>query len=143
MTIKQYINELSPQLQKEYRKLIKKEARLEEKERRNGRVYLHQDFDEVLKFYPDITTLPEHETDKEIIQQQLREKEKALEILRVALIKLKTDEPVNYGLICDYYLKGKTTLKSLTLKYSLTENQVRYRLKLGKVFLRKFILKVL
>lgn len=135
------LREASPEIQKEYIKLVRAEEKLVSKELRNGRVYLNQDFEEVLKNYPDCTYIPgnseeEKEDKKEKLMQHL------LYLLDMGLHLLQWDNPLDYQLIHEYYLgTRRITIDSLTYKYSLTYSQVRNHLKLARDYLKEFILR--
>ena len=122
-------------IEKEYNKLLRKEKYLEERD--NEFIVRAVNFEEIQESIPDPKSLPENEIESE--NQKIHEKR--LDFLPIALEMLRCDFPEEYVLIHDYYLSGeKTSVQYLTEKYGLTANVVRYRLKLAREMLKKFII---
>lgn len=122
-------------IEREYNKILRREKYLEEREKefRVQRV----NFEEIQERVPDPKSLPENEIESE--NQKIHEKR--LDFLPIALEMLRCDFPEGYVLIHDYYLSGeKTSVQYLTEKYGLTTAVVKYRLRLAREMLKKFII---
>lgn len=128
-------DDVPPEIEKEYNKLLRKEKYLEEKDAENGLIY--PDFDDVLAMNPDPASLPISDEEKEHRTRQ----SKRLEYLPVALELLKKEYPEGYELIQDYFLSDdKVTMWYLVEKYGITIDMVRYRLKRAKEKLKEYII---
>lgn len=128
-------DDVSPEIEKEYNKLLRKEKYLEEKDAENGLIY--PDFDDVLAMHPDPASLPISDEEE---QQQTRHRER-LEYLPIALELLKKEYPEGYELVQDYFLgDDKITMWYLVEKYGITIDMVRYRLKRAKEKLKHYII---
>ena len=122
-------------IEREYNKILRREKYLEEREKefRVQRV----NFEEIQESIPDPKSLPENEIESE--NQKIHEKR--LDFLPIALEMLRCDFPEGYTLIYDYYLSGeKISVQCLAEKYGLTTAVVKYRLRLAREMLKKFII---
>lgn len=132
---KHFNDDVPNHIEREYNKLLRKEKYLEERDKEF--ILQRVNFEEIQESVPDPKSLPENEIESE--NQKMHEKR--LDFLPIALEMLRCDFPEGYVLIHDYYLSGeKTSVQYLTEKYGLTANVVRYRLKLAREMLKKFII---
>ena len=126
--------DISHKVEKEYNRMLRHEKYIQESEAK----YIVRTSHKQMENYPDPETLP----NKILEQEQFKLQRKRIDLLYIALIKLKFDFPQGYVLIKDYYFGDKKiTQYDLSQKYGVTINVIRYRLKISKIMLREIITK--
>lgn len=132
---KHFNDDVPNHIEREYNKLLRKEKYLEERDKEF--ILQRVDFEEIQESIPDPKSLPENEIESE--NQKIHEKR--LNFLPIALEMLRCDFPEGYVLIQNYYLScEKISIQCLAKKYGLTTAVVKYRLKIAREMLKKFII---